>query len=103
MKHSKKESHAVAVRLTTRERADVAALAAIEGKAVSTYIRDMLNAASARPRPTLAASGALLAICDTLLNLAASTEMEQASRDLISGQAQLVIGILRLHEQEYAS
>lgn len=103
MKQSKNGSHAVAVRLTSSERADVAALAAIEGKAVSTYIRDLLNAASARPRPTLAASGALLAICETLVDLAAATEMDQASRDLISGQALLVIGIVRLHDQEYAS
>lgn len=101
MKQSKDESHAVAVRLTSSERANVTALAAVQGKAVSTYIRDMLNGASARPRPTLAASGALLAICDTLLGLAARTEMDQASRDLISGQALLVIGIVRLHNQEY--
>ena len=70
MKQSQNESHSVAVRLTSFERADVAALAAIEGKAISTYIRDMLTAASTRSRPTLAASGALLAICDTLQDLA---------------------------------
>ncbi len=103
MTKSKNESCAVAVRLTPFERADVDASAAIEGKAVSTYIRDMLNAASTRQRPTLAASGALLAICDTLLDLAASIEMDEASRDLISGQALLVISIVRLHNQEFAS
>lgn len=103
VKQSQNESHSVAVRLTSFERADVAALAAIEGKAISTYIRDMLTAASTRSRPTLAASGALLAICDTLQDLATSTEMDPASRDLISRQALLVIGIVRLHDTEFTS
>lgn len=103
MKLLKNNSHAVAVRLSPSERANVAALAAIEGKAISTYIRDVLNAVRARPRPTLAAGGALLAICDTLSDLAASTEMDQADRDRICQMAQLVIGIVRLHDQEYSS
>lgn len=81
----------------------MSALAAIEGKSVSAYIRDVLSAASSRPRPVLAASGALLAICDTLLDLAASFEMDAKFRDLVSGQAQLVINIVRLHEQEHVS
>ncbi|WP_394269554.1 plasmid mobilization protein [Qipengyuania sp.] len=98
---SKKESHVVAVRLTSPERANLAAHAAVEGKSVSGYIRDVLDDARARPRPTLAAAGALLGICDALLAAAAKIELDQSTRDLIAEQARIVLGIIQLHEREY--
>jgi hypothetical protein len=101
VKQLKKESQVVAVRLTSAERADVTALAAVEGKSVSAYIRDRLQGARNRPRPTLAAAGALLAICDALWAAAAKADIDEPTRDLIAEQARLVIGIIQLHEREY--
>ena len=98
---SKKESHVVAVRLNSEERANVSALAAIEGQTVSAYIRDVLQGARARPRPTLAAAAALLGICDALVAAAAKIDIDQEMRDLIVEQAGLVISIVQLHEREY--
>lgn len=100
MAKSQKESLVVAVRLAANERARVAALAAIEGKPLSSYIRDVLNATAARPRPTLAAGGALLAICDAVLAASTRAPLDDDIRKFIVEQGRLVIDIIRLHDPE---
>lgn len=100
MTKSQKDSLVVSVRLTPKERADVTALAAIEGKAISAYIRDVLSASAARPRPVLAAGGALLGICDALLAASRRVPLDSDIRAIIAKQARLVIGIIQLHDPE---
>ncbi len=100
MAKSQKNSLVVAVRLAADERARVAALAASEGKAISTYTRDVLSASAARPRPALAAGGALLGICDALLAASARASLDTDTRAIITEQARLVIDIIRLHDPE---
>lgn len=100
MVKSQKDTLVVAVRLSSDERARVAALAAIEGKAISTYIRDLLNASATRPRPVLAASGELLAVCHALLAVSADAPLDPEVRQFIVEQAKLVIDIIRLHDAE---
>jgi hypothetical protein len=98
MTKSQKDSCVVAVRLPPEERVRVAALAATEGKAISTYIRDVLSAAAAKPRPVLAAGGALLGICDTLLGASRRASLDRDTQCIIEEQARLVIDIIRLHD-----
>ena len=101
VKHPKKNSPSVAVRLSPDERAGLAALAAVEGKSVSAYIRGILHEDRSRRRPTLAAAAALLGRCDALLAATARADVDQSTRDLIAEQARLVINIIQLHEREY--
>ena len=103
MAKSQQSSEVVAVRLTSQERDDVAALAAIEGKALSAYIRDVLRAKAARPRPALAAAGALLGICDALLGAARDEPSDATTVEFVTEQARLVINIIRLHDPDISS
>ena len=100
---SSKKSQVIAVRLSIEEEAALEALAAVEGKSVSAFLRGVLQGARAHPRPTLAAAGALLAICDALLAATATLRLDDETRDKIAEQARLVIEIVKLHEREYRS
>ena len=59
MSKSQQESHVVAVRLSTEERDSLAALAGIEGKSVSAYVRGLLVGAKSRPRPVVGVRAAV--------------------------------------------
>ncbi len=94
---SKSESHVIAVRVSTEERESLTALAEIEGKTVSAYVRALLVGAKARPRPVLAAAGELLAICATLNDATKKLALNDSERALIEEHARRVITIVRLH------
>lgn len=103
MSNSKHDSHVVSVRLSTEEWSSLAALAAIEGKSASAYIRGLLAGAKARPRPILAAAGELLAICASLSAATGKLGLSDDARAVIEQQARRVINIVRLHDRDAKS
>lgn len=99
MSRTKSESHVIAIRLSTEERDSLAALAAVEGKSVSAYLRGLLTGAKARPRPILAAAGELLAICVSLIEASEQHAYADEARVAVEENAKRVIAIVRLHGQ----
>ena len=85
------------VRLTERDHAAISARAAMEGKSLSQHIESLLLAENRRPLPTLAAAGALLAVCRTLLRTASEVGLHGEVRSRTCQQVKLVMEILRQH------
>lgn len=88
------------VRLTASERAAVETKAAAEGKAISKYIEGVLLGEVHRPKPTLAAAGALLAICRALVDAADRGLLDEETSSFVSDQAALLFELLRQHGHE---
>ena len=92
-----KRGAVISVRVTADERLAVEALAAISGMAPSRYVQALLQEETVRLRPTLAAAGSLLAICSALIECLDANGVNDATRSVVTHQAQLVFAILKIH------
>ena len=87
----------VSIRMTTRERMSLEALAAATGMAPSRYMQALLQKDITRSRPTLAAAGAMLAICHALIQRLDADGVDTKTCSFARQQAGLVLSILKLH------
>lgn len=92
-----KRSAILTVRMTPNGLEAINALAAIAGVSNSRYVETLLNGEVERPRPTLAAAGALLSICSALIHAARREEIDATTHAFVLQQAKLVISILKAH------
>lgn len=91
-------SRSLAVRLTETEAQQIEARAACEGEARSAYIRRIVLGHVSRPLPNLAAGAELLAICQSLLKVAESSEpISDELREFVRQRAEMVFEILAQH------
>lgn len=87
----------MSIRLTTTEREQIEAHAAIAGIAPAQYILRSALKQSHRPLPALAAAGELFSICHVLLRLSDTIALHDEQRLIISQNAKRLNAILRLH------